>query len=155
MTVNELINAAEAGNIGRYLSGCICDQCGTSRYDIDIFTASEVAADAQCCDLTETFDTKEGYAHMTTDPRPNLASPDRPGAPLTEPEEQCGCCRALLPLNRTVWHTCAECKAECCDDCSMEIKGKWYCATCADSVIEELQERDREEEMYELYGESV
>ena len=42
-------------------------------------------------DLTETFDTKEGYAHMTTDPCPNLASPDRPGEPITEPMEACGC----------------------------------------------------------------
>lgn len=39
MDVNEIITAAEAGNVTCYLSGCICDECGTSRYDIDIFTA--------------------------------------------------------------------------------------------------------------------
>ncbi len=92
---------------------------------------------------------------LTPDPRPNIASPDRLGAPLTEPEEQCGCCRALLPLNRTTWHTCAECKAECCDDCSMEIKGKWYCNPCADVMLDALEANDFEEEKYELYGETV
>lgn len=84
---------------------------------------------------------------LNPDPRPNL----EPAAPLTEPMVDCDNCHYSFSLNRTVWHTCAECKAEC----SMEIKGKWYCAPCADSVIEELQERDREEEMYELYGETV
>lgn len=92
---------------------------------------------------------------MTPDPRPNLASPDRPGTPLTEPMEACGCCRYVFPLNRTVWHTCAECKAEACDDCSMEIKGKWYCAPCADALLDELGATDAEEEKYELYGEAV
>jgi len=51
MDVNEIITAAEAGNVSRYLSGCICDECGTSRYDIDIFTASEGVTDAHCCDM--------------------------------------------------------------------------------------------------------
>jgi hypothetical protein len=54
MEVNEIIAAAEAGNIGRYLSGCICDQCGTSRYDIDLFRAIGGDYDAHCCDM-------EGY----------------------------------------------------------------------------------------------
>ncbi len=92
---------------------------------------------------------------LNSDPLPNLASPDRPGAPITEPEEQCGCCRALLPLNRTVWHACAECKAETCNDCSYEFKGKWYCNPCADVMLDALESNYAEEEKYELYGETV
>jgi len=61
MTVYELITAAEAGNVTRYLSGCICDRCGTSRYDTDIWNAHYGITYSECCDMTEVFDAEKGY----------------------------------------------------------------------------------------------
>jgi len=59
--VEEIITSRQAGRIDRYLSGCICDQCGTSRYDIDIWNANYGTTDAECCDITEVFDAEKGY----------------------------------------------------------------------------------------------
>ncbi len=60
-SVDEIITAAEAGNVTRYRSGCICAVCGTSCYDADVCRSSVRDRTAICCDPSEIFDTKEGY----------------------------------------------------------------------------------------------
>lgn len=60
MTVDAIITSRQTGRITRYLSGCICDQCGSSRYDMDIYNAC-FEADAECCDMTNFFDAEKGY----------------------------------------------------------------------------------------------
>lgn len=61
MEVNEIITAAEAGNVTRYISGCICELCGTSCYDADVYRSSVRDRTAICCDPTEIFDAEKGY----------------------------------------------------------------------------------------------
>lgn len=56
----------------RYKSKCVCDVCGTNRYEIDLYTAELVdkgvthlgntdETAAVCCDMSEIFDTVQGY----------------------------------------------------------------------------------------------